>query len=136
MIKKYLCFTAIFTVCFGQSFAQETAKKVNFIFTPTSELPASARPTDGAGSSKITVINKTKDFVGLGFINAEGNLSTGYSDGNKGQTDFFIGPGSRTHKEWPFVVSNGSCFVLYSLKGKILGYGTTSETGEYEIILK
>jgi hypothetical protein len=136
MINKYLFLSTILALSSGQIFAQEPAKTKNFVFTPASELPASARPTSGAGSSKITVINKTKDFVGLGFINAEGNLSTGYSDGSKGQTDFFIGPGSRTHKDWPFVVSNGSCFVLYSLKGKILGYGTTSETGDYEIILK
>lgn len=136
MIKKIILLTIFLASSTTHVFCQDPIKDNKFSFTPAGEIPSTARPTTGAGSSKITVINKTKDFVGLGFINAEGNLSTGYSDGNKGQTGYFIGPGSRTHRDWPFIVSNGSCFVLYSLRGKILGYGTATETGEYEIVLK
>jgi hypothetical protein len=136
-MNKFAAFVVLCTALgLGESHGEETEKANRFNFVFSGEIPTSARPTYGTGSSKIHVLNKSKDYVGLGFINAEGNLSTGYSDGNKGQTDFFIGPGSRTHKEWPFVVANGSCFVLYSLKGRILGYGMAKETGEYEVVVK
>lgn len=136
MLNKATLLAVFLVASITDIYCQDSAKSNKFSFTPAGEIPPAARPAPGSGSSKITVINKTKDYVGLGFINAEGNLSTGYSDGSKGHTDFFIGPGSRTHRDWPFIVSNGSCFVLYSLKGRILGYGTAKETGEYEIILK
>lgn len=121
---------------FGQVFGQNPEKQGKFNFVFAEEVPHGIRPTRGSGFSKIQIINNSKDYVGLGFINSDGNLLTGYSDGKKGQTGSFIGPDSRTHKDWPYIVSNGSCFVLYTLKGKILGYGTASETGEYEIIVK
>ena len=117
-------------------FSQKLDSSDNFKFIFTAELPPDARPSSGEGTSKVHVINQSKDYIGLGFINSEGNLSVGYTDGNKGQTDFYVGPRSRTNKDWPFLVANGSCFVLYTLKGKILGYGKPTQKGEYEIVVK
>ena len=127
------CVIVLSCVFESSGFCQKAGETKEFKFIFTGEIPASARPIRGEGSSKIQIINNTKDYVALGFINREGNLSTGYTDGNKGQTDYYIGPGSRTHKDWPFIVANGACFVLYTLKGNFLGYGITKETGEYEI---
>lgn len=136
IITKTLVYALLVSLAFGQGFAQipEKQNKLKFIFA--GEIPPEARPVRGSGISKIQIINQSKDYVGLGFINSDGNLLTGYTDGKKGQTGSFIGPGSRTHKDWPYIVANGACFILYTLNGKILGYGTASETGEYEIVVR
>lgn len=117
--------------------ANENARRAQgFKFIFTDKIPNEARPIKGEGVSKIHVLNRTKNYIGLGFINSDGNLASGYSDGSKGQTAFYVGPESRTRTEFPFTVSNGSCFVLFTLQGTIIGYGIPNEQGEYEVVLE
>jgi hypothetical protein len=115
---------------------QNVSSAHGFKFIFTDKIPNDVRPIKGDGMSKIHVLNRTKNYVGLGFINSDGNLACGYSDGSKGQTAFYVGPESRTRTESPYTVSNGSCFVLFTLQGKIIGYGIPNEQGEYEVVLE
>ena len=110
---------------------ENASRAQGFKFIFTDKIPNEARPIKGDGMSKIHVLNRTKNYIGLGFINSDGN-----SDGSKGQTAFYVGPESRTRTEFPFTVSNGSCFVLFTLQGKIIGYGIPNEQGEYEVVLE
>jgi hypothetical protein len=98
--------------------------------------PKELRPSPGEGECRIHLINGTKDYLCLALIDADGNLRHGWADGKPGQPVFYVGPGSRTAADRPYVMAVGVPFVALTLNGRLVGHGKPSKTGEYDLKLE
>ena len=119
-----------------QTLASAMAKipsELNFRYGRT--IPNDFRPSPEKGESKITLKNKTADYICLGLINSDGNLQYGWADGNAGMPVFYVSPNSQTNAQKPYSPSVGSAFVILTISGKVIGYGKPAKAGDYELVI-
>ena len=120
-----------------QSLAFAMAKipsELNFKYGGT--IPNDFRPSPEKEECKITLKNKTPDYICLGLINSDGNLQHGWADGNAGMPVFYVSPNSQTNAQRPYSPSVGSAFVILTISGKVIGYGKPSKAGNYELVIE
>jgi hypothetical protein len=120
-----------------QSLASAMAKiptELNFKYGRT--IPNDFRPSLEKEECKITLKNKTADYICLGVINSDGNLQYGWADGNAGMPVFYVSPNSQTNAQRPYSPSVGSAFVILTISGKVIGYGKPSKAGNYELVIE
>ena len=119
-----------------QTLASAMAKipsELNFRYGRT--IPNDFRPSPEKGECKITLKNKTADYICLGLINSDGNLQYGWADGNAGMPVFYVSPNSQTNAQRPYSPSVGSAFVILTISGKVIGYGKPAKAGDYELVI-
>ena len=98
--------------------------------------PKELRPSPGEGECRIHLLNGTKDYLCLATLDADGNLRHGWSEGKPGQPVFYVGPGSRTATDRPYVIATGVPFLVLTLNGRVIGHGKPSKAGQYELKLE
>jgi hypothetical protein len=108
--------------------------ELNFKYGRT--IPNDFRPSPEKEECKITLKNKTADYICLGLINSDGNLQYGWADGNAGMPVFYVSPNSQTNAQRPYSSSVGSAFVILTISGKVIGYGKPSKAGNYELVIE
>jgi hypothetical protein len=120
-----------------QSLASAMARmpsELNFKYGRT--IPNDFRPSPEKEECKITLKNKTSEYICLGLINSDGNLQYGWADGNAGMPVFYVSPNSQTNAQRPYSPSVGSAFVILTISGKVIGYGKPSKAGNYELVVE
>jgi len=127
MNKKYLLL-ALWIGCAAFAHAKNPPE-LNFVASP--KIPQDFRPKIGAGVANIQIVNKTDQFITFGLIGSDGNLRHGWTDGKSGPTVFYVGPSSQTDAKYPYRAAVGACFVIFTMDGRILGYGSPSKEGDF-----
>ena len=130
--KNLFVIISLFVVWVAQA---EDVQKLNFIYSDKVKREKFP-PKSGEGLANIQLVNKTESYICVGWVGKDGNLHYGWTDGNKGNTSFYVGPGSQTDLKSPYTVYPGDCFVVLTNEGKILGYGSPSKTGDYVLVIK
>jgi len=119
---------------FGCFLYAQDPSELNFV--AAKKVPKEFRPKIGEGVANVQIVNQTDEFITFGLIGSDGNLRHGWTDGNKGTTSFYVGPGCQTDPKHPYRAAVGACFVVLSLNGQILGYGSPSKAGDYVLTIK
>ncbi|NBR69313.1 MAG: hypothetical protein EBT69_03925 [Verrucomicrobia bacterium] len=120
-----------------KTMASQNAKNPSELnFTQGGNVPKDLRPSPGEGMCQIQIRNQTGHYVCMGWINSDGNLLHGWSNGEAGHTVSYVGPGCRTNPDFPYKSQVGSVFVILTMNGQILGFGKPSKPGSYDLILE
>ena len=132
MNKKYLL---IALLIFGAGLTHaENSPELNFV--SSQKIPQDFRPKKGEGVANIQIMNKTDKFITFGLIGSDGNLRHGWTDGKSGTTVFYVGPSSQTDSKYPYRAAVGACFVILTIDGQFLGYGSPSKAGDFVLQIK